>query len=89
MVFQLADRSTKIPRGIVEDMLIQVDKFYFSVDFIVINTKPIQDSRKHIFIILGRTFLAIADAHIQCRIGNMQLSFDNMIIELKIFNIVK
>ncbi|KAH9769590.1 hypothetical protein KPL71_012072 [Citrus sinensis] len=89
VVLQLADRSTKIPRGIVEDVLIQVDKFYFPVDFIVIDTQPIQDSRKHIFIILGRPFLATADAHIQCRTGNMQLSFGNMTMDLNIFNISK
>ncbi|KAH9670818.1 hypothetical protein KPL70_017120 [Citrus sinensis] len=89
VVLQLANRSTKIPRGIVEDVLIQVDKFYFSVDFIVIDTQPIQDLRKHIPIILGRPFLATADAHIQCRTGNMQLSFGNMTIELNIFNIAK
>ena len=53
VVLQLADRSTKIPRGIVEDVLIQVDKFYFPVDFIVIDTHPIQDSWKHIPIILS------------------------------------
>ncbi|KAH9649110.1 hypothetical protein KPL70_025865 [Citrus sinensis] len=89
VVLQLGDRSTKIPRGIVEDMLIQVDKFYFPVDFIVIDTQLIHDSRKHIPIILGRPFLAIADAHIQCRTGNMQLSFGNMTMELNIFNIAK
>ncbi|KAH9671232.1 hypothetical protein KPL70_017283 [Citrus sinensis] len=89
VVLQLADRSTKIPRGIVEDVLIQVDKFYFPVDFIVIDTQPIQDSRKHIPFILGRPFLATADAHIQCRTGNIQLSFGNMTIELNIFNIAK
>ena len=53
MMLQLADRSTKIPRGIVEDVLIQLDKFYFLVDFIVIDTQSIQDSRKHVPIILG------------------------------------
>ncbi|KAH9658411.1 Endonuclease [Citrus sinensis] len=89
VVLQLADRSTKIPHGIVEDVLIQVDKFYFPVDFIVIDTQPIQDLRKHIPIILGRPFLATADAHIQCRTGNMQLSFGNMTMELNIFNIAK
>ena len=41
VVLQLADRSMKIPRGIVEDVLIQVNKFYFSVDFIVIDTQPV------------------------------------------------
>ena len=71
IVLQLADRFTKIPRSIVEDVLIQVDKFYFPIDFIVIDTQPIHDSRKHIPIILGRPFLATADVHIQCRTGNM------------------
>ncbi|KAH9705552.1 Endonuclease [Citrus sinensis] len=89
VVLQLANLSTKIPRGIVEDVLIQVDKFYFLVDFIVIDTQPIQDSRKHIPIIQGQPFLASADAHIQCRTGNMQLSFGNMTMELNIFNITK
>ncbi|KAH9686257.1 hypothetical protein KPL70_014303 [Citrus sinensis] len=89
VVLQLADRSMKIPRGIMEDVLIQVDKFYFPVNFIIIDTQPIQDSRKHIPIILGRPFLATADAHIQCRTGNMQLSFGNMTMELNIFNIAK
>ncbi|KAH9686903.1 hypothetical protein KPL70_014565 [Citrus sinensis] len=48
-----------------------------------------QDSRKHIPIILGRPFLATADAHIQCKTGNIQLSFGNMTMELNIFNIAK
>ncbi|KAK9208804.1 hypothetical protein WN944_001164 [Citrus x changshan-huyou] len=49
----------------------------------------LQDSRKHILIILGRPFLATADAQIQCRTGNMQLSFGNMTMKLNIFNIAK
>ena len=61
----------KIPHDIVQDMLIQVDKFYFPVDFIVIDIQQVQDSRKRIPIILGRPFLAIVNAHIQCRTENM------------------
>ena len=49
----------------------------------------IENSMKHISIILGRPFLTIADAHIQCKTGNMQLSFGNMTMELNIFNIAK
>jgi hypothetical protein len=41
MTLQLANRSVKIPRGIVEDVLIKVDKFYFPVDFIVLDTEPV------------------------------------------------
>ena len=30
MTLQLADKSMKVPRGIVDDVLIKVEKFYFS-----------------------------------------------------------
>ncbi|XP_021834176.1 uncharacterized protein LOC110773973, partial [Prunus avium] len=54
----LADRSVKIPRGIVEDVLIKVDKFYFPVDFIILDTQPVPSGQKQIPVILGRPFLA-------------------------------
>jgi hypothetical protein len=41
MTLQLADRYVKIPRGIVEDVLIKVDKFYFPMDFIVLDIEPV------------------------------------------------
>jgi hypothetical protein len=53
MTLQLADRSMKIPRGIVEDVLIKVDKFYFPVDFIVLDIEPIQMIGIEILVILG------------------------------------
>jgi len=31
----LADRSIKYPYGVVEDVMVKVDKFMFPVDFIV------------------------------------------------------
>jgi hypothetical protein len=43
MRLQLVDRSVKVPRGIVEDVLIKVDKFYFPVDFTVLDTEPVQN----------------------------------------------
>ena len=33
---QLADRSIRKPKEIIEDVLVQIDKFYYSVDFLVI-----------------------------------------------------
>jgi hypothetical protein len=53
MTLQLADRSVKIPWGIVEDVLIEVDKFYFLVDFIVLDTEPVQVIGSEIPVILG------------------------------------
>jgi hypothetical protein len=85
----LADRSVKIPWGIVEDILIKVDKFYFPVDFIVLDTEPVQNVGVQIPVILGRPFLATANALINCRTGVMKISFDNMTMELNIFDISK
>ncbi|KAH9801696.1 hypothetical protein KPL71_001121 [Citrus sinensis] len=89
IILQLADRSMKIPRSIIEDVFIQIDKFYYHVDFIVIDTQHVHDPKKHTPVILGRPFLATADALINCRNGNMQLSFGNMTMELNIFNVTK
>jgi len=89
MTLQLADRSVKIPRGIVEDVLIKVDKFYFPVDFIVLDTEPVQNVGVQIPVILGRPFLATANALINCRTGVMKISFGNMTVELNIFDISK
>jgi hypothetical protein len=43
----------KIPWGIVEDVLIKVDKFYFPVDFIVLDMKPVHVAGTEIPVILG------------------------------------
>jgi hypothetical protein len=40
----LADRSVKVPRGIIKDVLVQVDKFIYHVDFIVLDTQPVEAS---------------------------------------------
>ena len=37
ITLSLVDRSVKIPKGIVEDVLVKVDKFYYPVDFVVLN----------------------------------------------------
>ena len=51
---QLADRSVKIPRGIVMDVLMQVDKLYFSVDFVVLDTQPMVNKGTQFPVILSR-----------------------------------
>ena len=86
---QLADRSVKIHRGIVKDVLVQVDKFYFPVDFVILDTQPVVNQRTQFSVILGRPFLATANAIIHCRGGLMTLSFGNMTVNLNIFNVIK
>jgi hypothetical protein len=84
-VLQLADLSIKKPRGIVEDVIIKVDKFYYPVGFIVFDMKPAPYLEKQIPIILGHHFLATANACINCWTGVMKISFGNMKIGLNIF----
>ena len=89
ITLSLADRSIKIPKGTIEDVLIQVDKFYYPVDFVVLDTEPVAVGPNHVPIILGRPFLATSNAIINCRNGVMQLTFGNMTLELNIFHLGK
>ena len=87
ITLSLADRSVKIPKGIVEDVLVKVDKFYYPVGFVVLDTEPIASGPNHVPIILGRPFLATSNAIINFRNGVMQLTFGNMTLELNIFHL--
>ena len=87
ITLSLADRSVKIPKGIVEDVLVNVDKFYYLVDFVVLDTEPMEESTHQVPIILGRPFFATANAIINCRNGVMQLTFGNMTLKLNIFHL--
>ena len=80
ITLQLADRLMKRPRGIIEDVLIKVDKFYFSVDSIVIDTEPVHDIMNQILVILGQSFLATANDIFNYRTGvdeNLFWEFDS------------
>ncbi|RVW66461.1 hypothetical protein CK203_065760 [Vitis vinifera] len=72
ITLSLTDRSVKIPRGMIEDILVQVEKFYYLVDFVVLDTDPIAKGTNYIPIILGRPFLATSNAIINCRNGETQ-----------------
>ena len=58
MSLQLADRSVKFPRGIIEDVLVKVENFIFPVDFVILDMEADTD----VPLILGRPFLATARA---------------------------
>ena len=89
ITLSLADRSIKIPKGTIEDVLIQVDRFYYPVDFVVLDTEPVAVGANHVPIILGRLFLATSNAIINFWNGVMQLTFGNMTLELNIFHLSK
>ncbi|XP_070046227.1 uncharacterized protein [Nicotiana tomentosiformis] len=76
---QLANQTTLIPERIVEYVLVQVDKFVFPVDFIVVK----MEESKEVPLILGRSFLAtgraILDIHeikLMLRVGEETVTFD-------------
>ncbi|KAL6340770.1 hypothetical protein AAG906_027963 [Vitis piasezkii] len=97
ITLSLADRSVKIPRGIIEVVLVQVDNFYYPVDFVVLDADPIVKEANYVPIILGRPFLATSNAIINStsnaiinfRNGLIQLTFGNMTLELNIFYMSK
>ena len=89
ITLSLADRSIKIPKGTIEDVLIQVDRFYYPVDFVVLDTESGPVGANHVPVILGRPFLATSNATINCRNGVMQLTFGNITLELNIFHLSK
>ena len=89
ITLSLADKSIKIQKGTMEDVLIQVDKFYYPVDFVVLDTELVAVGANYVPIIFGRPFLATSNAIINCRNGVMQLTFGNMTLELNIFHLSK
>ena len=73
----------------MKDVLVQVDKFYYPVDFVMLDTQPVVNQGTQFPVILGRPFLATANSIIHCRGGLMTLSFGNMTVNLNIFNVIK
>ncbi|XP_076903315.1 uncharacterized protein LOC143558328 [Bidens hawaiensis] len=58
MIIKLANRSLIYPRGIVENMLVKIDKFVFPDDFVILD----MDEHNFVPLNLGRPFLATARA---------------------------
>nr|GEX14701.1 hypothetical protein [Tanacetum cinerariifolium] len=84
-IISLADRSTKISRGILEDVIMKVDDFYHPADFFVMDIESLyKDVQPN--IILGRPFLATIDAKINCRTGAMDIACGNRKLRLNVFN---
>ena len=63
-------------------MLVQVNKFYYLVDFMVLDTDPLRKGMNSVMLILRWPFLVIAKVLINWRNEVMQLSFGNMILGL-------
>ena len=89
ITLSLTDRSIKIPKGNVEDVLIQVDKFYYPMDFVVLDIEPTTTRANYVPIILWIPFFATSNAIINYQNVVMQLTFGNMTLEFNIFHLSK
>ncbi|KAG8475377.1 hypothetical protein CXB51_031902 [Gossypium anomalum] len=68
MSIQLADKTIRVSKGIIEDVLVKIDKFIFSVDFVVLDIEEDNNTP----LILGRPFLATAKTIIN--VGTSELT---------------
>lgn len=73
ITLQLANHSVKYLEGKIEDVLVQVDKFIFHADFIILN----YEADREVQIILGRPFLAIGWALIDVQEGELTIKVDD------------
>ncbi|GKC15598.1 putative reverse transcriptase domain-containing protein [Tanacetum coccineum] len=78
LIIELADRTVKRSKGLVENVLVGIDKFVFPVDFVILDM--LEDPK--IPLILGRPFLSTAHAKTDVfkrkntlRVGNDRFMF--------------
>ena len=85
MSLQLADRSIKHPRGIIEDVLVKLDKLIFPVDFVVLD----MEEDREVPLILGRPFLATRRALIDVQEGKLELRVQDEKVTFNVFDATK
>ena len=85
MTLQLADRSMTYPRGIVEDVLVKVDKLIFPAGFVILDF----EEDKKIPIILGRPFLATGQTLIDVQKGELTMRVQDQNVTFNVFNALK
>ncbi|XP_019238230.1 PREDICTED: uncharacterized protein LOC109218329 [Nicotiana attenuata] len=67
MRLQMADRSMKRPLGIIDDVLVRVDEFILSADFVILDCEVDFE----VPIILVRLFLATGKALVDIEVGEL------------------
>ncbi|XP_070021663.1 uncharacterized protein [Nicotiana sylvestris] len=73
MLLQLAVRTVKRPSKILDDVLVQVGKFVFPADFVILDCGV----NEEIPIILGRPFVATRRALIDCETGELKMRLND------------
>ncbi|XP_024175472.1 uncharacterized protein LOC112181288 [Rosa chinensis] len=81
---QLVDRSVVYSRGVVEDVLVQVDKLVIPADFVILDMEEVY--QYDLPIIFGRAFMATAGKKIDVKLGFLTMIVYDTTIEFKIFD---
>ncbi|PIN11732.1 DNA-directed DNA polymerase [Handroanthus impetiginosus] len=85
ITLQLADRSLTYPKGVIEDILVKVDKFIFPTDFVVLD----MEVDIEVPIILGRPFLATGRTLIDVQKGELTMRVQDQQITFNVFRAMK
>ncbi|KAM2747368.1 hypothetical protein PS2_022846 [Malus domestica] len=83
VIIQLADRSNAYPKGVLEDVLVQVDHLIFPADFYVLEMDE-SDHAPSLPILLGRPFMKTAQTKIDVAKGLVTMAFGGDMISFKI-----
>ena len=85
ITLQMADRSMAQPKGILEDVLVKVGKFVFSVDFVIMQME--EDTL--VPLLPRRPFLATGDALIDVQKGELTLRVRDEVVHFNINRILE
>ncbi|XP_058766201.1 uncharacterized protein LOC131639754 [Vicia villosa] len=85
MTLQLADKSTPSPYGVALDLLVKVDRFFFPLDFVVIDMEEDVDAP----LKLGRPFMKTARMMIDVDDGLMKMRIQDEDICFNLFEAMK
>ncbi|KAH9686136.1 hypothetical protein KPL70_014249 [Citrus sinensis] len=88
IIIQLADRSNAYPKGVMEDVLVQVNELVFPADFYILEMED-ELSPNPTPILLGRPFLKIARTKIDVHDGTLTMEFDGEVIRFNIFEAMR
>ncbi|CAN6576822.1 unnamed protein product [Malus baccata var. baccata] len=83
VIIQLADRSNAYPKGVLEDVLVQVDHLIFPADFYVLDMEDSTHSPPSP-LLLGRPFMKTAQTKIDVAKGAVTMAFGGDMINFKI-----
>ncbi|CAN6707320.1 unnamed protein product [Malus baccata var. baccata] len=88
VIIQLADRSNAYPKGVLEDVLVQVGNLIFPADFYVLDMEDSPHSTP-LPILLGRPFMKTARTKINVFKGTLTMEFDGEVIDFNLSESIK